>query len=502
MIRRVGPDDWADWRLLRQRSLAEDRQAFSASTVPWTGADDVEARWRELLDRDACFIAYDGSVPVGMVSGRRVDGEAQLTSMWVAPEARLFGVGRQLVEAVIGWSAGRELSLRVIDGNSSAIRSYEAAGFALQDGVDAEQCRRMVRRPPPYRLVASLAEASRGRFARRVGLRGVLRDTSRIARRVPSPSEAATDAMTWESRDQRTARWWPQGITTSADADPGGDGSFEGQQVVIVSWYARGSIGRLLGSRLSVIDGVERDANGYRHVLLMERVRGRFLRRFRPVRVHAGGIVWFGGHLYVAGSSRGVRVFRLDDIQRVRNRLWSRGYRYVLPQLTTYLAEHDADAAPLTYSFLSIDHAGEVPHLVAGEYGRKGGSHRLVRFALDPSTGLLRSDDRGWSVPAALYDRQVARMQGATVVDGTWFITASSGEGVPGDLWIGRPGAYTRHRGVLPPGPEDLTYWPQRRQVWTLTEWPDRRWVLGIDVDRWPGPALAPEPRIAAEGGG
>lgn len=350
----------------------------------------------------------------------------------------------------------------------------------------------MTSTPPPYRLVAAHAGAGQpvvtpGPFARVVGLRGVLRDTNRIARRVPPPSEAAVDAMTWERRDQRTTRWWPQGITTSADAYPGsdGDGTFEGRSVVIASWYARGVIGRLLGSRLSVIDDIEGQTHGYRHVLLMEQVRGRFLRWFRPVRVHAGGIVWFGGHLYVAGSSRGVRVFRLDDIIRVRNRLWSRGYRYVLPQLTTYVAERDAEAAPLTYSFLSLDHSGDVPHLVAGEYSRKGGSHRLVRFALDPETGLLRSDDRGWAVPAALYDRQIARMQGATVVGRTWFITSSSGEGVPGDLWVGRPGAYTRHCGVLPTGPEDLTYWPQRHQVWTLTEWPNRRWVFGIDVDPW-----------------
>lgn len=493
MIRRVGPDDWADWRLLRQRSLTVDRESFAASARLWTGADDTEERWRELLATDACFIAYDGGSPVGMVAGRVAGDAATLNSMWVAPEARQRGAGRQLIDAVIAWSAGRELSLRVIDGNAAAIGAYEAAGFVLQDGVDVERCRRMVWTPPPYRLVAAgVAASGRGRFARVVGLRGVLRDTNRVARSVPAPSEAAVDSMVWDARDQRTTRWWPQGITTSADASPGGSGTFEGRSVVITSWYARGWVGRLLGSRLSVIDGVDGPSHGYRHVLLMERVRlGRFLPWFRPVRVHAGGIVWFGDHLYVAGSSRGVRVFRLDDILRVRNRLWSRGYRYVLPQLTTYVAQRDADAAPLTYSFLSLDHAGEVPHLVAGEYGRKGGSHRLVRFVLDPETGLLRSDERGWAVPAALYDRQVARMQGATVVDGTWIISASSGEGIPGDLWVGRPGGYTRHRGVLPTGPEDLTYWPQRGQVWTLTEWPGRRWVFGIDVARW----TAPPPR-------
>ena len=84
-----------------------------------------------------------------------------------------------------------------------------------------------------------------------------------------------------------------------------------------------------------------------------------------------------------------------------------------------------------------------------------------------------------------LHDGQPDRMQGATLVGETWVVTASAGEGRPGDLWVGRPGELHRHRGVLPTGPEDVAHWPQRRQVWSLTEWPGRRWVFGIDVDPW-----------------
>ncbi len=71
----------------------------------------------------------------------------------------------------------------------------------------------------------------------------------------------------------------------------------------------------------------------------------------------------------------------------------------------------------MMYSFMSLDRTGDEDHLVAGEYGRKGGSHRLMRYPLDRDTELLRRDDRGWAVPAELYDRQVERMQGATLVD-------------------------------------------------------------------------------------
>jgi hypothetical protein len=321
-----------------------------------------------------------------------------------------------------------------------------------------------------------------------VGLRGVLADLDRRASRAEVPGEAAAGGFTWEPRDATTRRWWPQGITTSADAHGPGpqDGTLDGRPVVLTSWYAHGVLGwLLLGSRISVVDLSDEDAPRYRHVLLVEPRRRLGLHRLRPVRVHAGGVVWYGDHLFVAGSARGVRVFHVDDVVRVRVRWRTRGYRYVLPQLTRYVADTDPGAQPLTYSFLSLDRAGDVDHLVVGEYGRKGGSHRVARYALDRGTGLLRADAAGSAVPVEGHDAVAPRMQGAVLVDGTWVLTASAGEDVPGDLWVGRPGALHRHRGVLPTGPEDVTWWPQRGQVWTLTEWPGRRWVYAVEADRW-----------------
>ena len=343
-----------------------------------------------------------------------------------------------------------------------------------------------------YRLTeapreSNLSERFFGRF-RRVGLRGALEDTNRVGEPSEVPSEAAVEAMTWQRGDRDTDRWWPQGITTSADAfgaEPTG-GTFEGKPIVLVSWYAHSTWGMWnLGSRVSVIDYSDPKAPRYRHVLLTEpKRRWGIFHRLSPVRVHAGGIVWYGQYLYVAGSSKGLRVFRLDDIVRVRNRFRTKGYRYVLPQFTTYAAGND-DVAPMVYSFMSLDRAGAEDHLIVGEYGRKGGTHRLMRFPIDRDTELLRSDDHGMAVPAEMYDRQIERMQGASLVNGTWVVTSSMGPDVPGDLWVGRPGEYIRHKGVLPIGAEDIAYWPQRHQLWSLTEWPRNRWVYAIDVDRW-----------------
>jgi GNAT superfamily N-acetyltransferase len=143
VIRQVEPDDWADWRTVRLRSLSEDPQAFSSNTAMWTGDNDTEARWRDRLADGPCFIAYDGEQPVGMVAGRVVDDRAELISMWVAAEARRRNIGRQLIQTVIGWSDGRPLRLRVVDGNAAAVNAYEQQGFVMQDDCDDEGCRLM-----------------------------------------------------------------------------------------------------------------------------------------------------------------------------------------------------------------------------------------------------------------------------------------------------------------------------------------------------------------------
>ncbi len=150
IVRRVGPDDWRDWRLMRQRSLAEDPDAFSSSTKMWSGPDDTEQRWRARLADGACFLAYADGVPVGMVAGDTSQDVNRLISMWVAPEARRRGIGAALIDSVITWNHGGRLSLRVVDGNTAAIGAYERHGFSMIEcEADDEGCRMMVRSPSP-----------------------------------------------------------------------------------------------------------------------------------------------------------------------------------------------------------------------------------------------------------------------------------------------------------------------------------------------------------------
>ncbi len=339
--------------------------------------------------------------------------------------------------------------------------------------------------PAPAR--AGEAISVRGR---RVGLPGVLSDLGRSGRWTSVPGEAAEDGFAWDAGDERTRWWYPQGISSSADG-LGGDGTFEGRSVLLTSWYGHGATGWLaLGSRLSVIDLDDEEAPRYAHVQLVNPSTRRWLVWWlRRVRIHAGGLAWYGDHLFVAASGGGIRVYRLSSIVRRR----SRRRRFVLPQVAMYRAESGIGAWPLTYSFLSVQRTPDGDFLVAGEYGRKDArSHRLVRFALDRDTELLATDADGIARPDDTALLGVPRMQGAAVVGDAWAITASNGEGNAGDLWVGVPHAehrdLHRHRGVLPTGPEDVTWWPHTTRLWTLTEWPGRRWVFPIDVGRWLSP--------------
>ncbi len=65
--------------------------------------------------------------------------------------------------------------------------------------------------------VDALAE----RLGGRVGLAGVLGDLDRRARTVRVPAPAAVYGFRWDREDMRSPRWWPQGITTSADSFSG-----------------------------------------------------------------------------------------------------------------------------------------------------------------------------------------------------------------------------------------------------------------------------------------
>ncbi len=334
-------------------------------------------------------------------------------------------------------------------------------------------------------LAAALSRGGGGR----VGLAGVLDDLDRRASAVRVPGRAARWGFRWDEQDERDRRWWPQGITTSADHDT--SEVFEGRRVLMTSWYAKDGHGANQGSRVTVVVPDEEGRLRYRHVLLVDVVRGEDgAVDVQPLRVHAGGLVWHGDHLYVAGTARGIATCHVGDVLRVGAgaglpaRAGALGYRYLLPVRFTYDALTDEGHERLRYSFLSLARRPSGASVVAGEYGRAGRTTRLVDFAIDPATSLLQVSADGLASPVSAPGDGVDGMQGATVVDGRWYVTTSAGPYWRGSLYVGEPGALRRRRWVLPVGVEDVTYWPSRDELWSQTEHPGRRYVFAMDRSR------------------
>jgi GNAT superfamily N-acetyltransferase len=138
-IRELAAHEWPLFRALRLRALADAPEAFATPFAE--AASRTELQWREQLagvcasPSHVLFVAESGATAHGLVFGR-LDADsplAHLGAMWVAPETRLRGAGRLLVDAVAEWARALgavAVELQVTEGNEPAERLYAAAGFA------------------------------------------------------------------------------------------------------------------------------------------------------------------------------------------------------------------------------------------------------------------------------------------------------------------------------------------------------------------------------------
>ena len=318
--------------------------------------------------------------------------------------------------------------------------------------------------------------AAEKKFGERVGIDGVLAHLNRQAVRAPVPGQAVEWGFRWNDDDGSTQRWWPQGITTSADASD--DEDIGGRRLLMTSWYSKTLDGENHGSRITIVDI---DTLEYRHVLLVVPERTWRGLRLKPLLVHAGGLVWCGPYLHVAGTKRG--LFTLPG----RRHHPARGHRGQLR--------------------LPLRAAGAVRLLRGGERGRGADAlllplprpdlatprswsrvstavvedtRRLVRYPLDPETYHLAAHEDGTSRPVWLDDCGLGHMQGAATVRDTYYVTASRGRYRLGQVYVGQPGSFRRLPRTLPVGPEDITYWPSTDMLWSLTEYPGRRFVFAM----------------------
>jgi RimJ/RimL family protein N-acetyltransferase len=139
-IRMLGPDDATAYRAVRRRALIEHPEAFSGTLQEFEQRtlEEIAIMLATPTPQRCTFGAFVEQQMVGLAAYGRPDNDklrhrAGLYQMYVAPECRGMGLGRQLVDAVIEHAARQdgleELYLNVTVGNVRAELLYRRCGF-------------------------------------------------------------------------------------------------------------------------------------------------------------------------------------------------------------------------------------------------------------------------------------------------------------------------------------------------------------------------------------
>lgn len=317
----------------------------------------------------------------------------------------------------------------------------------------------------------------------------VLGSANRTGRACAPHATSRLAAFCWQSGDNTTKDWTPQGITTSADAYA--NGLYSSTKVILTSWYYSGA-GTSKGVRVSFINYAKPSAPVYRHVLLVQPYMNSAGKPdFKPVNIHAGGLAWYGYYLYVPDTSHGFRVFDMRHLWKVstgtgigrqsNGSYQAFNYAYVLPQALSVTASTTGGQAALRFSAASVDRTSTPDSMIVPEYSSAGTGTRVVRFPLDYSTRLLKASSDGYVHASQAYRVNIPSMQGATAINGKFYVSASAGSSHYGSLWTFKGSATpVKHSSVFPVGNEDLSYWAGKNQLWTLSEYAGRRYVVAI----------------------
>ncbi|MFI6789214.1 hypothetical protein ACIBG4_18030 [Nonomuraea sp. NPDC050383] len=334
----------------------------------------------------------------------------------------------------------------------------------------------------PYtlrRVTGTLAEAA-GKLAGEIGavtVATVLARANRTATRRGAAAAMGTmqprpaDWYAFDAKDQDTPDWYPQGLTC------GEDSGSAGASVLVASWYFKPEPPvPERGIRLTFLSP---QTLKYQHALLVEpRTDGSYV----PIDIHAGGVAWHGGLMYVADTVRGLRVFDTRNVLDLRTaqsdlgdptkvgrrdgRFHAFGYRYVIPQTDFWRV---AQSGPL-FSFVSVDRSTTPHTLISGEYDEDGPGGRVVRWSLDP--------DLADGTPRDAFVMGHAKIQGAVSCGGAWYLSQAADGRTNGKLLVYRDGKLTVR--PFPIGPEDLTVRDGR--LWSITEFRNKRVIFGVPL--------------------
>lgn|GEM_PF-4958501 len=329
------------------------------------------------------------------------------------------------------------------------------------------------------------------------------------------PPVTTKQAWCWSTayRDHNTYHWFPQGISSTGEADSA-DGALGPVTALAISWHYQTQPGEVSGgcktNGMLKITFIDRNTMQYRHVLLVAPTStSSTASDFGLVTGHGGGIAWYDHYIYVTDTHGGIRVFDISKMAKVTQygsgvstigvsgtSTSACGYAYVLPQTHYYSQPATScpttgptDASRLCYSWISLDKFSGTPYkLVVGEfYG--GADSRIVRYLMNPASAstdpsLLATSAGKTIVHDAYTTSGYYGIQGgvswteSSTLHFALNTDCAKAPAVFSHTWVGD----TRNPSVCADGgnwgagpPEDMSYWPQLgstavRELWGLGE--------------------------------
>lgn len=287
----------------------------------------------------------------------------------------------------------------------------------------------------------------------------------------------------WQKGDNKIPYWIPQGITGKRN---GGDNATK--KYLLVSWYYKKdrdpNYQVKKGVRISFVDVTDMDNIKYRHVLLVQPAQANesFL-VFKPIDIHAGGIACIGNTLYVADTGKGMRAFDLTKIFQVTSdstelkcgiigsNAYAFDYYYILPQTKNYFLEHNK----ASFSWVSIDRTDDNnPKLFTGNYKDSHGSKTYDDDAIPTISWWNLSPAKEISSLHKLTSSLSLseNIQGGHVINGKNFFANSNTNKI---LVDGKsPQSWATE------GCEDLHYSKYSGNLWSLTEYANKRKVFAV----------------------
>ena len=313
------------------------------------------------------------------------------------------------------------------------------------------------------------------------------------------PEENRVRGIRWNEDDETTSIWRPQGIAGF---------SRNGVRYLLVSWYAKDAA-ESKGSRITLIDISPSSATylTYRHILLVQptlpttAVDYTQYGSYAPLNVHAGGIAYFNGKVYLSSTSLGLRVFDLDKIIEVTSgtgtdtkcgkdtsgNLYAFNYRYILPQVGYYKMN---DASPI--STVQVNY--ENNQLWTGQYSAGSADASIVPkifgFPINAAGELQNSGIQTVIPKNSLFTSDHAHgIQGVfRKGNSTWLsCTGSPSESYGSTARLARytDGDTNTTRYRWPYGAESLYFEAQYGYLWSLTEFePNAGAQNGSQVNR------------------